>query len=91
MPKTDTTIFMTPKSSKITPISNVTGGISSKIPGKTSPLSNTHQPWLTIVLGLIAVAGIIGTVGITVVSFVILRPTTLASKLSMYLQYTPSN
>jgi len=73
-------IFMTPKSSKITPITSVTHNISSKVPVKTSLFSHGRHSWLTIVVFLIAVAGIVGTVGISIVTFVILRPTTLSSK-----------
>ena len=80
---------MTSKSSKITSFSNATSGISSKIPGKASSSSSASHPWLTVVLSLVAAAGIIGTVGIAVVSFVILRPTTTitTSKLSIYFYY----
>ncbi len=73
---------MTPKSSATRQITPVTCDISSEVPVKTSLLSHARCSWLTIVMSLIAVGGILGTIGIPVVSFVILRPTTLSSKLS---------
>jgi hypothetical protein len=73
---------MTPKSSATRQITPVSRDISSEIPVKTSLLSHARCSWLTIVMSLIAVGGILGTIGIPVVSFVILRPTTLSSKLS---------
>ena len=63
-------------------MSNISGGISSKIPKKASPSSSAHKSWLTIVLGLVAAAGVIGMITIAIVSFVILRPST-TSKLSV--------
>jgi hypothetical protein len=74
--------FMTPKSSKTTQITKVTRGISSEVPVKTSLFNRTRHSWLTIVISLIAVGGILGTVGIAVVVFAIHLPTTLSSKLS---------
>lgn len=47
--------------------------LTSTMPGKAS--SSSHS-WLPIVLGLVAVAGVVGTISIAVVSFVILRSTT---------------
>lgn len=77
MPKTrNPAIFLTSKSSKITPVTNISGDISSKIPGKASSVTSAGRPWLTIVLGVVAAAGVIGTVSVAVVSFVILRPAT---------------
>ena len=81
MPKTDTSIFMMSKSSKITPIDNVAPDISSKIPPTTSAAGNTPHFWLTVVLALVAVAGVVGTVGIAVVSFAVPHSTTTTSKL----------
>ena len=63
-------------------MSDISGGISSKIPKKASPSSSARRPWLTIVLGLVAAAGVIGMITIAIVSFVILRPST-TSKLSV--------
>ncbi len=76
---------MTPKSSKTMQISNVTRDISSEVPVKTSLFSHARCSWLTIVMSLIAVGGILGTIGIPVVSFVILRPKTLTSKFNKLL------
>jgi hypothetical protein len=73
---------MTPKNSATRQITPVTRDISSEVSVKTSLLSHARCSWLTIAMSLIAVGGILGTIGIPVVSFVILRPTTLSSKLS---------
>ena len=67
---------MTSKSSKTTEISHITRGIPSKVPAKTSVLSHARHSWLTIVVGLIAAAGIIGIVIVSILSFVVLRPST---------------
>ena len=90
MTKTHTSIFMTSKSSKITPIDNVAYGVPSKAMAKTSISGLTQHPWLTVVLGLIAVAGIVGTVSIAVMSFVVLHSTTITttSKLNIHSEYT---
>jgi hypothetical protein len=68
---------MTPKSFKTTQRSNASDDISSEVLVKTSLFSRTRYSWLTIIMSVIAVGGILGTVGIPVVSFAILRPTTL--------------
>ena len=75
--------LMTPKSSKTTQIKSVTRDVSSKVPVKTSLLSRARQSWLTIVISVIAVGGILGTIISAVVSFVILRPTTLSGKFAL--------
>ncbi len=81
MSQSSAKIFMTPKSFITTPITeSATHGISSKVPIKTPLFSYARHSWLTIVVFLIAVAGIVGTVGISIVTFVILRPTKLSSK-----------
>jgi len=75
--------LLTPKSSKTTQIKNGTRDISSKVPVKTSLLSRARQSWLTIVISVIAVGGILGTIVSAVASFVILHPTTLSSKFAL--------
>jgi hypothetical protein len=52
---------MTPKRSKtINQTTNVTHDISSEVSVKTSVLSHIRYSWLTFVMGMIAVAGILG-------------------------------
>jgi len=76
--------FIISKSSGTRQITPVNGDISSKVPVSTSLFSHARHWWLTIVMSLIAVAGIMGIVGIAVVSFAVLRPTRLSSKLSRW-------
>jgi ABC-type antimicrobial peptide transport system permease subunit len=61
MSTSNTKIFMTPKRSKtINQTTNVTHDISSEVSVKTSVLSHIRYSWLTFVMGMIAVAGILG-------------------------------
>ena len=89
MTKSDISIFMTSKSSKITPINNSTYGISSKVPAKASTNGLAHHPWLIVVLALIAIGGIVGTVGIAVVSFVVFHSTTTTTTSKLNVLFTP--
>jgi len=75
--------FMTLKISETKQIAPVTRDISSEVPVKTSLLNRARQSWLTTVISVIAIGGILGTIIIAVVSFVILRPTTLSSKFAL--------
>ena len=80
MSTSNSKLFSTPKSSKTSRMINVTHDITPEVPVKTSTLTDVRYSWLTFVLGMIAVAGICGTVGIAIVSFVVLRETTSTSE-----------
>jgi hypothetical protein len=87
---------MTPKSSKTNEIKNISSEIPSelrsyqspsKVQVKTSWFGRNRYSWLIVAVSLIAVAGILGTVGLAVVSFVILRTTTPTSKFLFIIDY----
>jgi hypothetical protein len=56
----------------------------SQVQVKTSPFNRIHQSWLPITLGLIAIAGVIGTVGVTVVALAVHRQTTTTTTSKMF-------
>jgi hypothetical protein len=57
---------------------DLTPGLSSTSEAqvKTSWFSRIRQSWLAISIGLVAIAGVLGTIGVTVVALVVLRQTT---------------
>ncbi len=81
MSAVNTKICMTPvNSANIGKIDNITHGISSQVPVKTSFVNRARHSWLTFVISLIVIAVILTTVGIAVVSFVIVHQTTISSR-----------
>ncbi len=83
MSGTSSKIFMTLKSSKIAPLTSDAHNRSYKVPVKTSLYDGANYSWLIIVMTLIAIAGILGVVGIALVSFVFLPSTTLSSYVTL--------
>ncbi len=55
------------------PSNSKTGSLPSEVQVKTPGINYARQSWLPITLGLVAVAGIVGTVGVTVVAAVVLN------------------
>ncbi len=78
-------IFITPNGSKVTHITSVPSHISSKVPVKTSLLARARESWFTIVVSLVAIAAILGIVGLAVGVFAFSHSTTLSSKCSRQL------
>jgi hypothetical protein len=57
--------------------SESTSGLSpSEVQVKTSFVNRARKSWLAITISLIAIGGILGTVGATVVALIVLRQTT---------------
>lgn len=80
MSTSNTKSFLTRKGSKISPISTVSHGRTSEVPVKPSLPTRSRHSWLIITISLIAVVGVMSTIGVGVVSSVLLRSTTLSSK-----------
>ncbi len=73
------------------PTNSNLSSLSSEVQVKTSLFNRVHQSWLAITLGLIAIAGVLGTVGVTVVALVVLRHTTIASTSELSLSFIVIN
>jgi hypothetical protein len=63
---------------RVVPSNTNTESVLSQVQVKTSPFNRVRQSWLALTLGLIAIAGVIGTVGVTIVALVP-RPTTTST------------
>lgn len=50
--------------------------VTTEVQVKTSSLCHVDRVWLPMTIALLAVAGLVGTVGVTIVATVILRTTT---------------
>lgn len=81
--------YISPISLENSPMRSVTVCQTSEIPVKTSVVHQAGRSWVTVALGLIAIAGVLAGVGIAIVAFVILPRTTVACKsLSLSLSYS---
>ena len=69
--------YVTPSTTEISPLQSLTSFQTSEIPVKTSILQQARTSWLTIVLVLVAVAGISAAIGVSIVAFVVLPRTTV--------------
>jgi hypothetical protein len=61
---------------RIVPSNLKSSSILSKVQVKTSPFNRLRQSWLSITLGLIAIAGVLVAVGATIVALAVHSPTT---------------
>ena len=76
---------------KIPPDLNSGLSSASEVQVKTSWFNRIRQSWLAISIGLIAIAGVLGTIGVTVVALVVLRQTTTTTTIftsELFLLYT---